>query len=74
MVIGSGIAGISFALKASRYGTVALLSKSSLDDTNTSYAQGGIAAVTYSPDSFEKHIADTIVAGDGHCDVAVVEK
>jgi L-aspartate oxidase len=74
LVIGSGIAGISFALKASRYGTVALLSKSSLDDTNTSYAQGGIAAVTYSPDSFEKHIADTIVAGDGHCDVAVVEK
>jgi len=74
LVIGSGIAGISFALKASRYGTVALLCKSSLDDTNTSYAQGGIAAVTYSPDSFEKHIADTIVAGDGHCDVAVVEK
>ncbi|HQB28541.1 MAG TPA: L-aspartate oxidase, partial [Paludibacter sp.] len=74
LVIGSGIAGISFALKASRHGTVALLSKSSLDDTNTSYAQGGIAAVTYSPDSFEKHIADTIVAGDGHCDVAVVEK
>lgn len=74
LVIGSGIAGISFALKASRYGTVALLSKSSLDDSNTVYAQGGIAAVTYSPDSFDKHIADTLNAGDGHCNLSAVEK
>lgn len=74
LVIGSGIAGISFALKASRYGKVALLSKTVLDETNTSYAQGGIASVTYDPDSFDKHIHDTLIAGDGHCDLAAVEK
>ncbi len=74
LVIGSGIAGISFALKASKYGKVALLSKTTLDETNTSYAQGGIAAVTYNPDNFEKHIQDTLIAGDGHCDLAAVEK
>lgn len=74
LVIGSGIAGISFALKASKYGSVALLAKSSLDNTNTAYAQGGIAAVTYTPDSFEKHIQDTLIAGDGLCDEKVVEK
>jgi L-aspartate oxidase len=73
-VIGSGIAGISFALKASQYGKVALLSKSTLEETNTAYAQGGIAAVTNNPDSFEKHIEDTLIAGDGHCDPAAVEK
>jgi len=74
LVIGSGIAGISFALKASHYGKVALLSKSTLEETNTAYAQGGIAAVTSNPDSFEKHIEDTLIAGDGHCDLAAVEK
>lgn len=74
LVIGSGIAGISFALKASRFGTVALLSKTRLEETNTSYAQGGIASVTYAPDSFEKHIQDTLIAGDGHCDRIAVEK
>lgn len=74
LVIGSGIAGISFAIKASRFGTVALLSKSTLDDTNTAYAQGGIAAVTYEPDSFEKHIEDTLIAGDGHCNEEAVRK
>lgn len=74
LVIGSGIAGISFALKASKYGHVALISKSSLDDTNTAYAQGGIAAVTYEPDNFEKHIEDTLIAGDGHCDISAVRK
>lgn len=74
LVIGSGIAGISFAIKASRFGSVALLSKSTLDDTNTAYAQGGIAAVTYEPDSFEKHIEDTLIAGDGHCNEDAVKK
>jgi L-aspartate oxidase len=74
LVIGSGLAGISFAIKASRYGKVALISKAKLDETNTAYAQGGIAAVTYKPDSFEKHIQDTIIAGDGHCDEAAVRK
>ena len=74
LVIGSGIAGISFALKAASYGKVALLCKTTLEESNTSYAQGGIAAVTYEPDSFEKHIQDTLIAGDGHCNLAAVEK
>jgi len=74
LVIGSGLAGISFAIKASRYGKVALISKSTLDDTNTRYAQGGIASVTYEPDNFEKHIEDTLIAGDGHCKEDAVRK
>lgn len=74
LVIGSGLAGISFALKAAPYGKVALLCKSTLDESNTSYAQGGIAAVTYKPDNFEKHIEDTLIAGDGHCNLQAVEK
>lgn len=74
LVIGGGIAGISFALKASAYGKVALICKSTLEETNTSYAQGGIASVMYGPDSFDKHIQDTLIAGDGHCDKAAVEK
>ncbi|MGB4415695.1 MAG: L-aspartate oxidase [Paludibacter sp.] len=74
LVIGSGIAGISFALKAAPYGKVALLCKTTLDESNTSFAQGGIAAVTYEPDNFEKHIEDTLIAGDGHCNLAAVEK
>lgn len=74
LVIGSGIAGISFALKVAQYGKVALLCKTTLDESNTAYAQGGIASVTYEPDSFEKHIEDTLIAGDGHCNRAAVEK
>ncbi len=74
LVIGSGMAGISFALKAAPYGKVALLCKTTLDESNTSYAQGGIAAVTYEPDNFEKHIQDTLIAGDGHCNPEAVEK
>jgi L-aspartate oxidase len=74
LVIGSGIAGISYALKVARYGKVALLCKTTLGESNTAYAQGGIAAVTYEPDNFEKHIEDTLVAGDGHCNRTAVEK
>lgn len=74
LVIGSGIAGISFALEAAKYGTVALLCKTSLSESNTSFAQGGIASVTYEPDNFKKHIEDTLIAGDGHCNLAAVEK
>jgi len=73
LVIGSGIAGLSFALKAANYGKVCVISKNSLEETNTRYAQGGIAAVTYSPDSYEKHVSDTIICGDGFCDKDVVE-
>ncbi len=65
LVIGSGSAGLIFALKAAAYGKVIVLSKTTLADTATSYAQGGIAAVMYSPDNYEKHIADTLKAGAG---------
>ena len=72
LVIGSGIAGLSFALKAAEHGTVMLICKASLDETNTVYAQGGIASVTYEPDTFEKHKIDTITCGDGLCNPDVV--
>ena len=73
LVIGSGIAGLSFALKVAEHGKVILLSKSTLEESNTKYAQGGIAAVTYEPDNYEKHIEDTLIAGDGLCDREIVE-
>ena len=74
LVIGSGIAGISYALKAAEHGKVALLCKTVLSESNTAYAQGGIASVMYAPDSFDKHIEDTLIAGDGHCNLPAVEK
>ncbi|HBJ77399.1 MAG TPA: L-aspartate oxidase [Porphyromonadaceae bacterium] len=74
LVIGSGIAGLSFALKVAEKGTVALISKTKLEQTNTSLAQGGIASVTSVTDDFEKHVNDTLVAGDGICNREVVEK
>ncbi len=72
LVIGSGIAGMSFALKAARFGKVTIITKSLIDDTNTRYAQGGIATVFSEPDNFEKHIRDTLIAGDGFCNEEVV--
>jgi len=73
LVIGSGLGGLSFALKAAAYGKVCLIAKSELEETNTRYAQGGIAAVTYEPDSLEKHVKDTLVAGDHLCNEEVVK-
>jgi L-aspartate oxidase len=73
LVIGSGVAGLSFALKVAGKGKVAIVTKAGLSDTNTSYAQGGMAAVTYEPDDFSKHIKDTLIAGDGLCNPEVVE-
>jgi len=72
LVIGSGIAGLMFALKASRYGKVAIVTKSSIEESNTKYAQGGIAAVLSETDDFEKHVRDTLIAGDGFCNEEVV--
>jgi len=74
LVIGSGIAGMSYALKVADKGKVALLCKTTLEDANTFYAQGGIASVTLPWDDFEKHIQDTLVAGDGICNKQVAEK
>ena len=67
LVIGSGIAGLSFALKVADHGSVIIISKRSAADSNTSYAQGGIASVTMDSDNIQKHIDDTLVAGAGLC-------
>ena len=72
VVIGSGIAGLSFALKAAKRGSVAVITKRKGPDTNTAWAQGGIACVTSDEDSFELHVRDTLEAGAGLCDEEVV--
>ena len=72
VVIGSGIAGLSFALKAAKHGSVAVITKRKGPDTNTAWAQGGIACVTSDEDSFELHVRDTLEAGAGLCDENVV--
>ena len=74
LVVGSGIAGLSFALKAAKHGKVLIVTKANEDESNTKYAQGGVAVVVdKKEDSFEKHINDTLIAGDGLCDKEVVE-
>ncbi|MEO3580876.1 FAD-dependent oxidoreductase, partial [Phocaeicola vulgatus] len=75
LVIGSGLAGMSFALKVAHKGKVALICKAGLEEANTYFAQGGIASVTnLKVDNFEKHIEDTMIAGDWISDRAAVEK
>ena len=73
IVIGSGIAGLSFALKTAQHGTVAVITKKSQSESNTNYAQGGIAAVMDPLDSFEQHIQDTLECGCGLCNRDAVE-
>lgn len=75
LVIGSGIAGMSFALKVADKGKVALVCKTSLEEANTALAQGGIASVTnLKVDNFDKHIEDTMIAGDWLSDPDAVKK
>ncbi|MBL7741434.1 MAG: L-aspartate oxidase [Chitinophagaceae bacterium] len=77
LVIGSGIAGLTYALKMAQYypdKNILVLTKAAADETNTKYAQGGVAVVNdMENDSFEKHIEDTLIAGDGLCNEKVVE-
>ena len=75
IVVGSGIAGLSFALKVAEAGRrVAIITKKNSAESNSNYAQGGIAAVTSGTDDVEMHVADTLEAGDGLCDESVVRE
>ncbi len=72
IVVGSGIAGLTIALELAPVGRVILLTKANLSESNTTYAQGGIAAAVRQPDSPELHYQDTVMAGAGLCDLAAV--
>jgi L-aspartate oxidase len=72
VVIGSGLAGLTFARSVAKHGTVAIITKRGRADSNTAWAQGGIACVTSSEDSFELHVRDTLEAGAGLCDEEMV--
>ncbi|MEZ4698812.1 MAG: L-aspartate oxidase [Rhodothermales bacterium] len=72
LLLGSGIAGLSFALRVAEFGSVAIVTKKESAESNTNYAQGGIAAVIDDSDSYEKHIQDTLIAGAGLCDPEIV--
>ena len=75
LVIGSGLAGMSFALKVAEKASVALICKAGMEEANTNFAQGGIAAVTnLAVDNFEKHVQDTMIAGDHINDPEAVHK
>ncbi|MFN0127750.1 MAG: L-aspartate oxidase [Verrucomicrobiales bacterium] len=72
LVIGAGMAGLTFALEAARHGRVGLLTKSAAEISNTAWAQGGVACVLDPDDSFERHVADTLDVGAGLCDEKAV--
>ena len=72
VVIGSGMAGLTFALKVATFGSVAIITKKQSTESNTNYAQGGIAAVMAEEDSFDLHVQDTLIAGAGLCKEEVV--
>ncbi|WP_022834915.1 L-aspartate oxidase [Salisaeta longa] len=73
LVIGSGVAGLTFALRMADHASVALVTKAAIDEANTAYAQGGIAAVMADDDAPEQHIEDTCIAGAGLCNRDIVE-
>ncbi|MFI3268313.1 MAG: L-aspartate oxidase [Rikenellaceae bacterium] len=73
LIIGSGVAGLSCALKVAEKASVIIVTKSNISDTNTQKAQGGIASVTYAPDNFKKHINDTIMCGSNQGDHAAIK-
>ena len=73
LIIGSGIAGLSLALNLAEEGRVTIVTKKDLADSNTNYAQGGVAGVLGNDDSFDLHVADTLAAGAGLCRRDVVE-
>ena len=77
LVVGSGVAGLTYAIKIAEHfpdRDIVLVTKASLQESNTKYAQGGVAIVVSPQDSFEKHIQDTLQAGDGLCDEEVVRR
>ena len=73
VVVGTGVSGLTFALEASKHGSVAVITKRASENSNTAWAQGGICCVADDEDSFESHIADTVDAGAGLCDHDVVK-
>lgn len=73
LVIGSGIAGLFYAIHCARFAQVKIVTKRTIGESNTMYAQGGIAAVFDKDDSIENHVHDTLIAGDGLCSELAVK-
>jgi L-aspartate oxidase len=73
LIVGSGSAGLTYALEVAAYGTVGVITKKNKAESNTNYAQGGIASVLDTTDSFESHVQDTLIAGAGLCKKEAVE-